>query len=236
MKQIQRIFFLVLVFIIANISTVQANLVTYNVEGVFFEPNTQPNNTVFSGTFDWDGSTLSNLTGMMNSSMMVSESTPNLSLANNLITSQSGSIVTASIFLINDSAVFMTGGYDAAEHAFPSFPSQGMAPSPNTNNAYFTFSFDTAGGMVAPTGLTSSMQYGDCTSDGMMSSSCMTGFGPSTGVNGIGNPIGEGTMGGFASSLVISEVSAVPVPAAVWLFGTALVGMIGVSRKRNLQA
>jgi hypothetical protein len=28
--------------------------------------------------------------------------------------------------------------------------------------------------------------------------------------------------------------SAVPVPAAVWLFGTALVGFIGYSRRRNL--
>jgi len=229
MKQIQKTFFSVLIFIIANISSAQANLVTYSVEGVFFEPNTQPNNTVFTGTFDWDGSTLSNLNGMMNSSMMISEATPNLSLANNLITSQSGSIVTASIFLINDSAVFMTGGYDAAEHAFPSFPSQGMAPSPNPKTAYFTFSFDTTGGMVAPTGLTSTMQYGDCTADGMMSASCMTGFGiASTGSNTL-----NGTMGGYASSL---NISAVPVPAAVWLFGSALAGLIGFSRKRVLPA
>ena len=31
-----------------------------------------------------------------------------------------------------------------------------------------------------------------------------------------------------------STVSAVPVPAAVWLFGTALLGFIGISRRRNL--
>ena len=30
------------------------------------------------------------------------------------------------------------------------------------------------------------------------------------------------------------SVSAVPVPAAVWLFGTALVGFIGVSRRRKV--
>jgi hypothetical protein len=35
-------------------------------------------------------------------------------------------------------------------------------------------------------------------------------------------------------NLVISEVSAVPVPAAVWLFGTALVGFIGISRKTKV--
>ncbi len=30
------------------------------------------------------------------------------------------------------------------------------------------------------------------------------------------------------------SVSAVPVPAAVWLFGTALIGFIGVSRRRKV--
>ncbi|MCP4768128.1 MAG: PEP-CTERM sorting domain-containing protein [Gammaproteobacteria bacterium] len=27
---------------------------------------------------------------------------------------------------------------------------------------------------------------------------------------------------------------AVPVPAAIWLFGTALIGFIGISRRTNL--
>ncbi len=30
------------------------------------------------------------------------------------------------------------------------------------------------------------------------------------------------------------EFSAVPVPAAIWLFGTALIGFIGISRRTNL--
>ena len=32
----------------------------------------------------------------------------------------------------------------------------------------------------------------------------------------------------------VSHISAVPVPAAFWLFGTALVGFIGFSRRRNI--
>ena len=36
-------------------------------------------------------------------------------------------------------------------------------------------------------------------------------------------------MGGF----VYRDVSAVPVPAAVWLFGTALIGMIGFSKRKS---
>jgi len=234
MKQIQKTFFSVLIFIIANISTAQANLVTYSVEGVFFEPNAY--NTVFSGTFDWDGSALSNLQGVMNSAMVFQEDAPNLSLSSNLITNMDGSVVTASIFLNPSSTVFMTGGYDATEEPISGMTGfAGIAPNPNPGNAYFTFSLDTAGGMVVPTDLTTTLQYGDCTASGMMGSLCMTAFGAATSeLNGISR--GGGTMSGYASSLTISEVSAVPVPAAVWLFGTALAGMIGVSRKRIVVA
>jgi hypothetical protein len=37
--------------------------------------------------------------------------------------------------------------------------------------------------------------------------------------------------GGFNTN--ISAVSAVPVPAAFWLFGSGLLGMIGIARKRK---
>jgi hypothetical protein len=36
------------------------------------------------------------------------------------------------------------------------------------------------------------------------------------------------------SSSTLASVSAVPVPAAVWLFGSGLLGLIGVSRKRKV--
>lgn len=40
------------------------------------------------------------------------------------------------------------------------------------------------------------------------------------------------TGGSFSPYLEISSVSAVPVPAAVWLFGSGLVGLITVARRR----
>jgi hypothetical protein len=35
-------------------------------------------------------------------------------------------------------------------------------------------------------------------------------------------------------SLLLSEVSAIPIPAAAWLFGTALIGFVGYSRRRKI--
>ncbi len=31
----------------------------------------------------------------------------------------------------------------------------------------------------------------------------------------------------------VSDASAVPLPAAVWLFGSALMGLVGVSRRKS---
>jgi len=36
------------------------------------------------------------------------------------------------------------------------------------------------------------------------------------------------------SELVITEVSPIPIPAAIWLFGTALIGFVGMSRRKKV--
>ncbi len=47
-----------------------------------------------------------------------------------------------------------------------------------------------------------------------------------------GNDVGGANVaGGFAYK---AEISTVPVPAAAWLFGSALLGLLGVNRKRTL--
>ena len=57
------------ILMIGNVPFAQATVVSYNVTGVLFEPQTQPIDTTFNGNFDWDGTTVSNLHGTMNSSM-----------------------------------------------------------------------------------------------------------------------------------------------------------------------
>lgn len=45
---------------------------------------------------------------------------------------------------------------------------------------------------------------------------------------------GSTDLGQAAESIDNLNIDPVPVPAAVWLFGTALVGFVGISRRRNL--
>ena len=49
--------------------------------------------------------------------------------------------------------------------------------------------------------------------------------GPFTGIRGYVD-IGSG------NSMTVTSISAVPVPAAVWLFGSGLLGLLGISRRK----
>jgi len=238
---------LIIGLMLANIQMVQAGVVTYSVEGTFSEPMSLK--TDFKGTFNWDGTSLSNLSGRMNSSMYgryVEDENANhmLTLNQNLIQSiDENGFVTATIFKENTSDVYYGGGYEGVDVSFLKYGFEGrggafgiLADGNDANeNAFFTFAFQTnATGGITSLGLhnvtnnpalVNQMIYGDCSANGLMSGGCMAGEVTATSL-----------MEGTALSLNISQVSAVPVPAAVWLFGTALAGLVGVSRKRILAA
>jgi len=230
--------------LITNVQLAQAGIVTYNVNGVFFEGATNGVNTFFNGSFDWDGAAVSNFSGRMNEAMQGGyvdvgndyiTGEINLDNAHQMLTlsqkltqsTDANGIVTATVFKENTSDVYYRGGYvgdpfvnnffkyGAATFGVPAIPGQVA-----NENAFFTVVFDSA----TMIGLVDDMIYGDCTSGSLMvaGQACMAG-----------EITGASTMAGTPLSISISEVSAVPVPAAVWLFGSALVGLVGANRRKH---
>ncbi len=51
-------------------------------------------------------------------------------------------------------------------------------------------------------------------------------------INDLGQIVGSGTINGQTHAFLLSP-STVPVPAAAWLFGSGLMGLAGVARKRK---
>jgi hypothetical protein len=254
----------------ASASMAQAS--TYTVDAIFFEDATNGVNTEFHGTFDWNGSTVSNFMGTMNESMrgfwtdaaghdytnyggfttwsgttiatgngqknnLVANGTFMLTLDQNLIQSDTGSLVTASIFKENTSNVFAGGGYATPNDPTGAAYNKYIDPSTSkgNENAFFTLVFEhdalgniTSLGFKDTTGnptLVNQMIYGDCTVGSLMmaGSGCMAG-----------EPSGTSMMAGIPLSLEINQVAAVPLPGAVWLFGGALLSLVGANRRKNV--
>lgn len=224
------------ILMIASASMAQAAVVGYDVIAVFDEPQTMTGHTTFTGSFNWDATTetVTGLVGTMNETMypnMMAGVLPDLSLGFQLATSVVGNIVTASVFKENTTDVFFGGGYTTGSTmkygATMGMGSNMFGNTPN-ENAYFTLVFDKTTMM----GAVDDIVYGDCAPGGLMGpmmtgDMCMTG-------HSVANAGALGTMDGSPLSVNISQVSTVPLPAAVWLFGGALMGLIGVNRRKRV--
>jgi len=187
-----------------------ADIVTvYRVVATFREPDTQPNDSIFVGTFTFDASAgaVTGLQGKLSEAMTGGPTPyPNDSMTWVLLAHQlsslpvtldgvQGWLVTA--FRLDTTHTLAQdpkyGGTDGWE------PGSGMGlyygyPAANPGNAYVRIFVGWSDPTAAPTqGQLDSLAYADCAPGGMMGATCMTG----TSVAGYGM---VGTMGGYPMS------------------------------------
>jgi len=181
-------------------------ITNYKVFETFYEPDTQPNNSIFIGSFKIDSTTntVSNLHGILSEAMTGgANGYPNdtmtwLSLNNQLSAvydpTLGGWLVTA--FLLNSTNT-LSGG-DGWSPGTGSGLYYGF-PGPNPGNAYAMIFVNTANPVAALTqAQINKLAYADCAPGGMMGGVCMTG----TTEAGYGT---VGTMSGYPVSQTITK-------------------------------
>jgi len=226
-----------------------ATVATYNITTTWFEPDTQPKNTYFVGSFNYDSTTktITSLAGKLSEAMTGSlnynastgingaDNMTWLSLNYQLVSWYDASLggTFAATFKNNSTNTFWTGaggnGWSpasgvAAGGIYYGFPSAGANPG----NAYALIFVPDNPLTVLTQAQINKLAYADCSAGGIMGASCMTG----TSASGYGS---VGTMSGYPLSQVIS-MTTVPVPEpetyAMLLLGLAFMGLS--SRQKTL--
>jgi hypothetical protein len=174
----------------------------FDVVETFDEPMTEPNNTIFTGTFtfDYTARAVSNLTGTLTESM----TGPPMSTVALIYQLSSvpapvgdggvdGLLVTT--FALNNTNVFKGGGFAPGGI---DYYGDGTT-TPNNHNAYAMIFVNTTEPSTAVVqAQIGHLAYADCTAGGMMGQACMTG----TAVAGYGT---AGTMDGYPISEVVTK-------------------------------
>ena len=170
--------------------SLSANVLTnYQVTARFFEPDTQPNDSIFTGTFTLNSTsqTVSGLSGHLTESMtgppMI---TVPLTYQLSSVSDGAGALLVTT-FALNSTNVFSEGGFLASSLGlYYGYPSALSPAAGGVGNSFATIYVNPANPTAA---LTQSqinlLGYGDCAAGGMMGDTCMTGY------------WGRGTMGGY---------------------------------------
>lgn len=208
----------------------------YDVVTTWYEPDTQPNNTVFIGSFDYDRATRSvtNLHGQLSESMtgMMGGGMNWLSLDHQLASWHDATLggTFAATFRHASTNTFWTGaggdGWSPASGieaggVFAGFPSARANPG----NAYALIFIPDDPVSALTRAQIDKLAYADCAAGGMMGAVCMTG----TSAAGYG---AEGTMSGYPLAQTIS--AAVPEPGILGLMLTGLPLIGAIARRRRI--
>jgi hypothetical protein len=218
----------------------QASTSTYNVITTWYEPDTQPNDSIFKGSFTYDNvtHTVTSLQGILSESMTgggvayPNDSMTWLTLSNQLVSWHDAGLhgTFAATFKNTNTNTFWTGlggdgwspqsGVDAGG-AYFGFPK----PGKNPGNAYaLIFVPDNPLTALTP-GQINKLAYADCAPGGMMGATCMTG----TSEAGYGS---VGTMSGYPVSQTITAAVPEPETYAMLLAGLGLMGAIARRRRQ----
>jgi hypothetical protein len=179
-------------------STPAEVITQYKVAATFFEPDTQPNDTIFNGSFVVNSTTgsVSDLKGTLTESMTGPPMTT-VALTHQLSAisdGQGGLLVTT--FALNTTNTFSEGGFAAnSEGLYYGWPNAKHPGAPGGIGNSFMTIYVRLSDPTAPlsTAQINLLAYGDCAAGGMMGDTCMTGY------------RGRGTMGGYPVSQTISR-------------------------------
>jgi len=221
---------------IGAVQVAEASVSTYNVLETFYEPDTQPSDSIFKGTFDFDSvtHTVSNLKGILSESMTGSglNAYPNDDMTWLSLNYQLSSVATSDGLLVTVFQNPTTDTFQSRTGVKSWVPGADVNyyGTPATGNAYAMIFVNTANPLAALTqDQLNKLAYADCAPGGMMGKTCMTG----TSVAGYGR---IGTMSGYPVSQSIT-LAAAPVPEpetyAMLMAGLGLMGFVARKRRKN---
>lgn len=222
---------------IGGASIAEAAVKDYDVMTTWYEPETQPNDSIFIGSFTFDdiSHTVSNLHGILSESMTgdMNNGYPNdsmtwLTLGYQLVswhdTTLGGTF--AATFKNPNTSTFTTywgsDGWSPGDVVYAGFPTA----TDNPGNAYALIFIPDAPLSQLTQAQIDKLAYADCAPGGMMGATCMTG----TSEAGYGL---SGSMGGIPFSQTITAAVPEPETYAMLLAGLGLMGLIARRRQRS---
>ncbi len=231
--------------LLSAVGLASAHELSYRITTTFFEPDTQPRNTIFQGSFDYNEHTrtISNLQGLLSEAMSGTDASDMawVSLSHQLVSWHDDTLggTFAATFKNASTSTFWSGwGGDgwspaagiAVGGTYAGFPKA----TTNPGNAYaLIFVPDTPTAALTQAQI-DKLAYADCSpmqgpggllGGGMMGATCMTG----TSVAGYG---ALGTMSGYPLSQSITAAVPEPPASLLALLGMAAVGAWAARRRQ----